>query len=269
MCRIYSVTRAGFYAWRRRPPSVRTERDAQLLDRIRTIFATHRRHYGSPRIHGALRALGERIGAKRVARLMREQRLRAEIADRYRSRAGVKAFFTSIPNRQLGVLADAPDRVWVGDVTYLKIGDQWRYLAVILDKHSRRVLAWAIRRRRDVSLTLRAFRQAIHRRRPRPGLIFHSDRGIEYAAAPYRDQLASLGCVQSMNRPKSMNDNAHMESFFHTLKSELHEQLRVSTDAALRRVIAAYLDYYNHQRSHTSLQHHSPVAFEAVRCATN
>ena len=266
MCRIYGVTRAGFYAWCRRPASARTERDAQLLDRIRTIFVAHRRHYGSPRVHGALRALGERVGAKRVARLMRKHRLRAEIADRYRSRTGVKAFFTSIPNRQLEILADAPDRVWIGDVTYLKVGDQWRYLAVVLDKHSRRVLAWAIRRRRDVSLTLRALRQAIHRRRPRPGLIFHSDRGIEYAAAPYRDQLASLGCVQSMNRPKSMNDNAHMESFFHTLKNELHEQLSVRTDAALRRVIATYLDYYNHHRGHTSLEHHSPVAFEAVRC---
>jgi len=208
LCRLYGVTRGGFYAWRRRPPSARTERDTQLLDRIREIYTTHRRHYGSPRVHGALRALGERIGRKRVALLMREHHLRAEIADRYRSRVG--AFFTSIPNRQLVILADAPDRVWVGGVTYLKVGDQWRYLAVILDKHSRRVLAWAIRRRRDVSLTLCALREAIHRRRPRPALIFHSDRGIEYAAAPYRDQLASLGCAQSMNRPKSMRpDTRH------------------------------------------------------------
>ncbi len=266
MCRIYGVTRAGFYAWCRRPPSARTERDAHLLDRIRTIFAAHRRRYGSPRVHGALRALGERVAAKRVARLMREHRLRAEIADRYRSRVGVKAFFTRIPNRQLEVLADAPDRVWIGDVTYLRVGDQWRYLAVVLDKHSRRVLSWALRRRRDVGLTLRALRQAIHRRRPRPGLIFHSDRGIEYAAEPYRDQLASVGCVQSMNRPKSMNDNAHMESFFHTLKSELHRRLHVDTDHRLRQVLRRYFDYYNERRGHTSLNHHAPATFEALRC---
>lgn len=269
MCRVYGVTRAGFYAWRRRPPSARTERDAKLLDRIREIYTTHRRHYGSPRIHGALRTLGERVSRKRIARLMREHHLRADIADRYRSRVGVKAFFTSIPNRQLEILADAPNRVWVGDVTYLKLGEQWRYLAVVLDKFSRRVLAWAIRRRRDVALTLRALRRAVHARRPQPGLIFHSDRGIEYAAVPYRDHLATLGCVQSMNRPKSMNDNAHMESFFHTLKNELHEQLHVRTDTALRRVIATYLDYYNHHRGHTSLEHHSPVAFEAVACPCN
>ena len=264
---MYGVTRAGFYAWCRRPPSARTERDAQLLDRIREIYRTHRRHYGSPRVHGALVAEGQRIGEKRVARLMREHRLRAQIADRYRSRAGVKAFFASIPNRQLDALADAPNRVWVGDVTYLKVGDDWRYLAVVLDKHSRRVLAWAIRRRRDVGLTLRALRLAFQARRPQPGLIFHSDRGIEYGAAPYRDQLAAHGCVQSMNRPRSMNDNAHMESFFHTLKSELHGQLDVPTDGALRGVIARYLDYYNHRRGHTSLAHRTPVAFEAVRSA--
>ena len=124
LCRLSGVTRGGFDAWRRRPPSARIERDTQLLDRMREIYTTHRRHYGSPRVHGALRALGERIGSKRVARLMREHHLRAEIADRYRSRVGVKAFFTSIPNCQLEILADAPDRVWVGDVTYLKVGDQ-------------------------------------------------------------------------------------------------------------------------------------------------
>ena len=259
------MTRGGFYAWRRRPPSARTEQDARLLDRIRAIYRNHRRHYGSPRVHGTLKAEGERIGEKRVARLMRESRLRADVADRYRSRAGVKAFFASIPNRQLDVLADAPDRVWVGDVTYLRIGGSWRYLAVILDKHSRRVLAWSIRRRRDVSLTLRVLRRAIQQRRPQPGLIFHSDRGIEYAAAAYREHLAALGYVQSMNRPKSMNDNAHMESFFHTLKSELHRELSVASDAALRGVIQRYLDYYNHRRGHTSLAHRSPADFEAVR----
>ena len=265
MCQVYGVTRGGFYAWCRRPPSARSQRDACLLDRIRQIYQAHRRHYGSPRVHGTLRAEGEHIGKKRVARLMRQARLRAEIADRYRSRAGTKAFFTSVPNRQLEVLADAPNRVWVGDVTYLKVGSQWRYLAVVLDKHSRRVLAWALRRRRDVGLTLKALSLAVHRRRPQPGLIFHSDRGIEYAAVSYRDQLASLGCVQSMNRPKSMNDNAHMESFFHTMKSELHQKLLVSSDAALRKVITRFVDYYNERRGHTSLDYRSPVAFEAVR----
>jgi putative transposase len=266
MCRLYGVTRGGYYAWRNRRPSARAQRDAQLLGQIRTIHAAHDRNYGSPRVHGALRNNGERLGIKRVARLMREHHLRGKVADLYRSRAGTKAFFTSVPNRQLTVLADAPNRVWVGDVTYLKVGTVWRYLAVVVDKYSRRVLAWALRRRRDVGLTLHALRLAVQKRRPNPGLVFHSDRGIEYAAQAYRERLREHGFVQSMNRPQRMNDNAHMESFFHTMKSELHKKLCVATDHQLRGVIATYIAYYNERRGHTGLDHYSPVIFEAVRC---
>lgn len=266
MCRLYGVTRGGYYAWRNRQPSAHAQRDAALLVKLRKVFDAHQGHYGSPRVHGALRRRGERVGGKRIARLMREQRLRARIADRYRSRAGTKAFFTSIPNRQLEVLADAPNRVWVGDVTYLQVGRDWRYLAVIMDKHSRRILSWSLKRQRTVALTLAALRRAARARRPPPGLIFHSDRGIEYAANPYRECLGALGVVQSMNRPRSMNDNAHMESFFHTMKSELYRRLCVASDAGLRRVIGSYVDYYNHRRSHTNLAHHSPAEYEALRC---
>jgi putative transposase len=266
MCRLYGVTRGGYYAWRKRRPSARAQRDAHLLEQIRRIHVAHDRNYGSPRVHGALRSTGERLGVKRVARLMREHHLRGKVADLYRSRAGTKAFFTRVPNRQLAVLANAPNRVWVGDVTYLKVGAVWRYLAVIVDKYSRRVLAWALRKRRDVGLTLRALRLAVQKRRPNSGLIFHSDRGIEYAAESFAERLRSLGFVQSMNRPKRMNDNAHMESFFHTMKSELHKKLRVATDTKLREVITTYVHYYNERRGHTSLHHRSPVTFEAVIC---
>lgn len=263
MCRLYGVTRGGYYAWCGRRPSARTQQDAHLLGQIRALHAAHDGNYGSPRVHGALRHAGVRIGVKRVARLMRTHGLRGKVADLYRSRTGSKAFFTSIPNRQLRALADAPNRVWVGDVTYLKVAGVWRYLAVIVDKYSRRVLAWTLRPRRDVDLTLRTLRLAVRSRRPQAGVIFHSDRGIEYAADPYRESLRLHGFVQSMNRPKSMNDNAHMESFFHTMKSELHKKLCVATDSQLRNVIATYVDYYNERRGHTSLDHRSPNHFEA------
>lgn len=266
MCRLYGVTRGGYYAWRRRQPSDRAQRDAALLAQIRAIHAAHDGNYGSPRVHGALTSAGEHLGRKRVARLMRANRLRGRVADLYRSRAGVKAFFTSIPNRQLDVLADAPDRVWVGDVTYLRVGKAWRFLAVVVDKHSRRVVGWSLRRRRDVGLTLAALRRATHHRRPRPGLVFHSDRGIEYAAEAYRQGLREQGIVQSMNRPGRMNDNAHMESFFHSMKAELHRKLDVTSDTQLRAVISRYVDYYNQRRGHTSLAHHSPAQFEAIGC---
>ena len=265
MCRLYGVTRAGYYAWRHRPLCARRERDQALLARIRDLHGSHDGNYGSPRIHGALRHAGERIGVKRVARLMREHRLRGKVADLYRSRAGTKAFFTRIPNRQLTVLANAPDRVWVGDVTYLKVGVRWHYLAVVIDKYSRRVLAWALRRRRDVGLTLAALRIALQRRRPKPALIFHSDRGIEYAAEAYAERLQQFGIVQSMNRPQRMNDNAHMESFFHTMKGELHRKLDVDNDRQLRRVIGRYIEYYNQRRGHTSLEHNAPDQFEAMQ----
>lgn len=266
MCRLYGVTRGGYYAWRRRQPSARALRDAELVAKIQAIHAAHDGNYGSPRIHGALVLAGERLGRKRVARLMRANRLRGKVADLYRSRAGVKAFFTSIPNRQLDVLADACNRVWVGDVTYLRLGRVWRYLAVVSDKHSRRIVGWSLRQRRDVGLTLAALRRAVHHRRPGPGLVFHSDRGIEYAAEPYRQSLREHGIIQSMNRPGRMNDNAHMESFFHSMKAELHRKLDVTSDVKLRAVIARYVDYYNERRGHTSLAHHSPAQFEAIGC---
>lgn len=267
MCRLYGVTRAGYYAWSSRGPSARAQEDQRLLTRIRRIVQRHHGHYGSPRVHGTLRTQGVHVGGKRVARLMRQHRLRATVADLYRSRAGVKAFFASVPYQELSALAAAPDRVWVGDVTYLRVGHAWRYLAVVLDKCTRRVLAWALRPRRDVGLTLAALRAAVRRRRPPPGVVFHSDRGIEYAAQAYREALRDHGLVQSMNRPSTMNDNAHMESFFHTLKVELHAELRrVVDDQALRRHLATYIDYYNAHRGHTRLGMLSPVAFEAIRC---
>ena len=266
MCRVYRVTRAGYYAWRSRSPGERAQADQRLLTQIRAIVQQHRGHYGSPRVHGTLQQQGVRVGRKRVARLMRQNGLRATVADRYRSRAGVKAFYASVPYQELVALASAPDRVWAGDVTYLRLGSDKRYLAAVLDKCSRRVLGWSLRRHRDVGLTLAALRRAVQRRRPRSGVLFHSDRGVEYAAQAYRDALHAHGLVQSMNRPSSMNDNAHMESFFHTLKTELHVQLRqVRDDRALRRCLSSYIGYYNEHRGHTRLAMLSPARFEALR----
>ncbi len=159
--------------------------------------------YGSPRIHQALRAAGTRVSRRRVARLMREAGLRARAAKLYRAIPGLHAFFTSIPNCQLDCLATGPDQVWVGDITYLKVGGAWRYLAVVMDRYSRRIVGWSLGRHKDARLTLAALNHAVFNRRPRPGLIFHSDRGIEYAAYAFRGRLATLGFVQSMNRPGS------------------------------------------------------------------
>ena len=147
-------------------------------------------------------------------------------------------------------------------MTYLKVARQWRYLAVVMDRHSRRILGWSLSIRRDASLTGDALRHSVRKRQAAPGLMFHSDRGIEYAAFKYRNQLARLGIIQSMNRPGKMNDNAHMESFFHSMKAEDLHGRRFDNDQQLRQALRSYIAFYNQQRLHSALRYLPPVAFE-------
>jgi len=179
-----------------------------------------------------------------------------------RSKVAQRTFFASLPNRQREMQIAQTDQVWVGDVTYLRVSGQWRYLAAVMDRHSRRLVGWSLSARRDAALTREALRHAVRKRQPSPGLVFHSDRGIEYAAFEYRDQLTRLGIVQSMNRPGKMNDNAHMESFFHSMKAESLYGKTFDTDGQLRRALHSYIAFYNQQRLHSSLRYLPPVAFE-------
>jgi transposase InsO family protein len=221
MCRLYGVSRAGFYAWRRRPPSRRQTQDAPLARRIVTIYAKSKERYGSPRIHRALRKEGIRVGRKRVARLMRQLALKGRSARIYLKKAKQRKYFSGIPNQSRGVVLSRPNQVWLGDITYLKVAGRWRYLAVVMDKYSRRIVGWKFGRNKGLDLTMGAFNQAVEQRKPEPGLIFHTDRGTEYAAFAFRDRLTELGCIQSMNRPTAkLTDNAHMESFFKTKKAQ-------------------------------------------------
>jgi putative transposase len=257
------VTPSGYYAWRRRGESARRRQDRRLLGAIRTIFEQSRGTYGSPRIHRALVASGRRVSRRRVERLMREAGLRARAAKLYRRVPGLHGFFRSIPNRQLDRLATAPDQVWVGDITYLKVAGAWRYLAVVMDRYSRRIIGWSLGATKDARLTLAAFNRAVFHRRPRPGVIFHSDRGVEYAAYAFRKRLAALGFVQSMNRPREITDNAHMESFFHSMKSDVVHGARFGDNTELVSVLRSYIPYYNGVRLHSGIGYSSPVAYEA------
>lgn len=262
MCRLYGVTRAGYYAWKRRGPSARAEEDERLRERIHQIYQASRATYGSPRIHQALRAVGERVGKKRVARLMRDSGLKARVAKLYRATPGLDTFFAEVPNRQLGQEVSGRDQVWVGDLTYLRVGQRWRYLAVVMDKYSRRILGWSLGPHRDVALTLKALNRAVSHRHPGPGGIFHTDRGIEYAAYAFRARLAELGLLQSMNRPGELNDNAHMESFFHSLKAEVIHGKTFAQDDEVRSEIRSYIPFYNQVRLHSALGYLPPVVYE-------
>ena len=267
LCRRYQVSRSGFYAWAGRDGSQRQRNDEALGARIERIHRDSGARYGSPRVHEVLRREGLRCSNKRVARLMRELGLRARVSRLYRKGSGVvRRFFAKTGNLRL----DEPsptrtDQIWVRDLTYLRLGKRWRYLATVMDLFSRRIIGWTLARKRTTEVTLRALKRAISARTPKPGLLFHSDRGIEYSAYGYQDFLRSRGIVPSMNRPRNCQDNAHMESFFHSLKAELTHRRSFASDAELNASVAGYINrFYNEKRIHSSLGYHSPVEFECL-----
>ena len=193
---------------------------------------------------------------------MRSAALKARSARIYRRTPGHPPLLRRDPQPRAGLKTTAPGQIWVGDVTYLKSAGRWRYLAVVLDRHSRRVLGWSLRLRRDLTLTRAALNRALHRHRPQPGLIFHSDRGVEYSAYAFRARLAALGITQSMKRPREICDNAFVESFFHSLKSDVIHGHTFDDDRSLNLVVRRYVRRYNRSRLHSSLGYPSPINFE-------
>ena len=238
--------------------------DAAMTQRVLEVFRDARGLYGSPRVTRQLGRLGIEVGRRRVARLMRLAQLQGRSARLYRrSKVGQRNFYRGHPNATHGVTTNRPNQLWVADVTYVRVAGHWRYLAVVMDRHSRKILGWSLGRNRDALLTRRALAHAVKWRRPSPGVLFHSDRGIEYAAFDLGETLSRLGFLQSMNRPRRMNDNAHMESFFHSLKTEWLYGMTFHTDSGLRAALFDYVRFYNQQRLHSSLGYLPPVVFEA------
>lgn len=262
MCRKLEVSRSGFYAWVKRGPSAWERRDQLLERRIAGHFEESNGVYGSPRIHALLRRCGERVGRKRVARLMRRLRLKAHANRIYKHGTGNVTCRLGIGNLARERSVTGPDQVWRGDITYLKTAGRWRYLAVVIDQYSRRLLGYQLAMERTSDLTVTALRRAMAKRRPAPGLVFHSDRGSEYGGYLYRDRLATSGIVQSMNRPRKMTDNAHVESFFHSLKTEAIHGRSFANVAQLDGAVRRYIERYNRTRVHSSLDYRSPIDYE-------
>lgn len=262
LCALYRVTRAGYYAWRHRPASRRQEQDRVLLEAMVSIFKRSGGTYGSPRLHRALVKRGHRVSRRRVERLMRVGGMRARVVRVYRRKAGTHRWFGQNPNRVRRTQATGPNQIWVSDLTYLAVGEKWWYLATVLDQYSRRVLAWRLASIRDSRLMRAAVKAALRRRRPATGLVFHSDRGSEYLGTTFRQCLDEHGVQQSMTRGGAPDENAHMESFFHSLKADVIHGRRFQTVTELRHQLHRYVRYYNHERLHSALCYRAPVDYE-------
>lgn len=266
MCRLFGVSKAGYYAWRDRPPSRRSIDDGLILKRIRAVHKASRETYGSPRVFRKLRQEGEVVGKRRVERLMRQHGVQACSSTLYRRKVGTRLFFGQIDNQVHELEVNRQDQVWVADITYLKAGGERRYLATVMDRHTRRLLGWALGREKTATLTRRALRNALRVRRPGPDTILHSDRGSEYIGDPHRSLAQDAGLTRSVNRPRRMNDNAHMESWNGTMKSDMYHRYRFESDRQLYSAIKSYIDFYNNERLHSSLDYQAPMEFEA-QCA--
>ena len=269
LCRALGVAPSGYYAWVKRPPAPRTLRDQAVRAQLRRVYAQHRGRYGSPRLHRVLRAEGTAVSRKRVIRLMRLEGLRAERCRRFRRTTDSNHAWPVAPNRlQRAFVSPRPNRVWAGDITYLETTEGWLYLAVVLDLYARRVVGWATRATLSSELPCAALHLAVGLRRPRPGLLHHSDRGSLYASHRYQTLLQQHRMVPSMSRTGDCYDNAVVESFFSTLKNEIGRH-RWPSRAAAHRDVAEYIDtYYNRQRLHSTLHYQTPVAAERAYVST-
>jgi len=266
-CCLLEVSKSAFYEWHRHTPSARVLADAELADKIVEIWEGSRRAYGWPRVWAALHREGIHAGKHRVARIMREKGLigrcrrrsvRTTIAD-------PEAKAADLVKRIFGPGVVEVDRIWAGDITYIRTWEGWMYLATVIDLASRKVVGWAMADHMRASLVCDALRMAIGLRQPPPGLIFHSDRGTQYTSDEFHELLAEHEMIQSLSRPRQCWDNAVAESWFATLKLELIELHPWPSRAHVRRAVVEFIEFfYNRQRLHSSLGYLTPVEYEAL-----
>ena len=266
LCRVLGVSPGGYRRWAARRPSARSQADAALLEAIRGIHAASRGTYGAPRVHAELRAVGIRVGRKRVARLMRaaqlvgvHRRRRATPTPRLPVRLATTA--PDLVRRDFSVAG--PDRLWVADITYLPTQVGFLYLAAIVDAWSRLVVGWSMADHLRTELVIAALDAAVGGRRPRPGLVHHSDRGTQYTSFVFGSRLSEVGIASSMGAPGTAYDNALAESFFASLETELIDRSAWATHAEARLAVFDWIErFYNRTRRHSSLGNLSPTEFE-------
>ncbi len=269
LCQVLEVSPSGYYDWRKRQgiPGPRAQENQALRQKIKVIYARSRQTYGSPRVLAQLRQEGGQHGRNRIARLMKEEGLWARPKRRYRVRTTNSSHAEPIaPNRlALAPKPTAINQIWVGDITYIHTPEGWLYLAAILDLYSRKIVGWSISPFIDTSLILEALKMALVRNQPPAELLFHSDRGVQYASADYRAALAAAGLIASMSRQANCYDNAFIESFWSTLKLELVYRREFPSRQQARSEIFDFIEcFYNRHRAHSALGYLSPVDFELL-----
>jgi putative transposase len=264
MCRIFSVSRSGYYSWLKRGKSLRAKENESLLKKIRRIHQESLQTYGSPRIRLALRQEGIRCTRKRIARLMRENGIVSKTKKRFKLTTHSSHSRPVAPNLiNRDFTAPVPDKVWTSDITFIRTRQGWLYLAVFLDVYSRRIVGWAMKSRMTDQLVIDALKQAFRHRKAPEGLIIHSDRGSQYCSRSFKELLDQMRYRQSMCATGNCFDNAITESFFGTLKTELVSHHRYDTRDEARRSIFKYIEiFYNRTRIHSSLGGLSPYQYE-------
>ena len=265
LCAALGVSRSGYHAWVTRTPGPRAQADATLWPLIEQAYKESRQTYGSPRIRQWLGRHGQKCSRHRVARLMRGHRMKSQTKRRFRVALTDSNHDLPIaPNRLRDTKPPAQrDAVWVADITYVDTAEGWLYVAGVLDRHTRRCVGWAMEDTLATSLPLAALDMALQHRRPAAGLVHHSDRGVQYASAAYRQRLAAAGVRPSMSRKGNCYDNAAMESFWSSLKRELVHRERFATRAEARAAVFDWIEiFYNRERLHSALGFQSPVDFE-------
>jgi len=268
MCQALQVSRGGYYAWLDRPHSKREKENKKLLERIKAIHKESHKIYGSPRITDSLHNEGYTVSRPRVARLMRKNNIRAKTHRKFKVTTDSDHRYALSPDLlKQNFSADRPGKIWVSDITYIRTGEGWLYLTIIKDLFNRAVVGWAMSNSLKASeTTIPAFQHAYSRCTPLPGLIFHSDRGVQYASENFREQLSKYNIIQSMSGKGNCYDNAPAESFFGTLKKELVYHYNYKTRWEARQSIFEYIEiFYNRQRKHSSLGNLSPEQFLKLR----
>lgn len=264
MCRVLGVSESGYAAWRSRGQSTRLKEDHRLTETIKTIHVQSRATYGTPRVRAELQARGQRVSRARISRLMKAAGLKVRQKRKFRSTTQSKHRHLVAPHLlERKFAATQPNQKWTVDITYLPTTEGWLYLAVVLDLFSRKVVGWAMRETLHTEVVLSALKMAQNRRRPKAGLLHHSDQGVQYASLEYRQALERLAALQSMSRKGECWDNAPTESFFATLKTELELDKARGNRAQTRSRVFEWIEaFYNRERRHSSLGYCSPQTFE-------